>query len=317
MLYAGSDDGIYEIPLEGSAPQHVLESDRAMRLRRFPEIEGVFAATRSGLFHSPDGETWSDLDVPEESVYAVGTDSDQDRILAGTRPAALYVTPTASVESGDGPKWRELDGFQDLPSRAEWRLPRHENLAQVRDIHSDPESRDRLVAGVEVGGVHVSDDGGTTWRERREGVNDDVHELRVAGPGEYVAATGYGLFHTSDSGRSWSRLDEDVSQGYFRSLAIHDGVVYASGALSNSSTWNDPDADPALYAVRSNGLEQLPLPRDNETVTGMTNVEEHLVVATHRGSVFLYDDGEWAECARVPVPGEVTGRYTPLTTFSR
>lgn len=315
MLYAGSDDGVYEIPLGGSDPRQVLESGRTMRLRTFEDIEGLFAATASGLFHAPDGEEWSDLGVPAESVYSVGTDGAQNRIIAGTRPAALYVTAGTNLETPEPPRWRELRGFQDLPSRPNWRLPRHENLAQVRDIHADPANRDRLVAGVEVGGVHLSEDGGETWIERRDGVNDDVHELLVAGPGEYVAATGFGLFKTANGGKSWTRLDEDVPQRYFRRVGVHDGVVYAAGALSNSSTWNDKDADPALYAVRADGLEHLPLPRDDETVTGMTSLDDRLAVATHRGSVFLHTGGGWEERGRVPVPGEVTGRYTPLTSF--
>lgn len=59
--------------------------------------------------------------------------------------------------------------LDDLPSREEWRLPRNENLAQVRDVHVPDQHLERVVAGVEVGGVHLSDDGGETWTERRKG----------------------------------------------------------------------------------------------------------------------------------------------------
>jgi len=57
-----------------------------------------------------------------------------------------------------------------------------------------------VVAAIEVGGVHVSTDGGTTWTGRNAGVNDDVHELHVVDDGEYVAATGCGLFYTKTQG---------------------------------------------------------------------------------------------------------------------
>jgi len=98
------------------------------------------------------------------------------------------------------------------------------------------ESPNRIIAGVEVSGVHVSEDGGDTWTERRDGVSGDIHELHVLGPDEFVAATGFGLYHTTDTDSSWTRLDEGYDQRYFRTAFAADGVVYAGGALANSST---------------------------------------------------------------------------------
>jgi hypothetical protein len=327
MLLAGSDDGVYRFSdLDGSADrtaERTLASGRVMRLRTFDTLAGAFAATTTGLFHSPDGETWVDLGVPTEAVYGVGALPD-GRLYAGTRPARVYVGEFEyGADAGEpddvGPavEWRECEGFQTLPSREEWRLPRHDDLAQVRDLHHDPADSDRLVAGVEVGGVHVSDDGGETWVERRgddgDGVDDDVHELHVVGPGEYVAATGFGLFRTTDAGESWTRLDEGVDQRYFRTAFSLDGVAYAGGALANSSTWDDPDADPELFAVRDGSVERVGLPVADETVTGMTAVDGALAVATHRGSVFVRGDGSWERIRDLPVPGDLTGRYTPVT----
>lgn len=275
-----------------------------MRLRRFEGRDDVFAATRTGLYRRTESG-WRDLGVPRERVYAVGA-TVGGRLFAGTRPAAAFTAPSA-----DGP-WRELDGFQDLPSRDEWRLPRHENLAQVRDVHVDPGGDGtRLVAGVEVGGVHVSEDGGDTWVERREGCYDDVHELHVAEPGEYVAATGRGLYRSTDAGRSWARLDEGIEQRYFRSVHTHEGVVYAGGALANSGTWEDEDADPQFVAYDGD-LERVAIPYPDETVTGLATADGDLVVATHRGHVLRRDGAGWEELATVPTPGDVTGRYTPV-----
>ncbi|MFC4358159.1 hypothetical protein ACFO0N_09380 [Halobium salinum] len=342
MVLVGSDDGVYRVPtseVAGTADPveatKTLDSGRVMRLRRFDGVSGAFAATTTGLYRY-DGDRWTGLGVPRERVYAVGAAADGDRLYAGTRPAHVYVadvdgrgTPT---EASD---WRELWGFQELPSRDEWQLPRHDDLAQVRDLHADPETSDRVVAGVEVGGVHVSDDGGETWTERRDGVDDDVHELHVTGAGEYVAATGFGLFRTSDAGRNWTRLDEDVPQRYFRAVFALDGTTYAAGALAHSATWDDDDADPALFAVRDDAigvaesggasddgdseggtLERLPLPRDDETVTGMTAVGDDLLVATHRGSLFVRRADGWGDAGAFPVDDSVTGRYTPLVAES-
>jgi hypothetical protein len=322
VLIIGSDDGLYRIDgfNESIATEatKILDTGRVMRLRQFEGIEGAFAATRTGLYRSVDGTEWTELGVPRREVYAVGASPSGERLHAGTRPAHVYVTESLDNETVGGDiEWRELEGFQELPSRSEWRLPRHDDLAQVRDLHVDPATSERVVAGVEVGGVHISEDGGGSWDERFDGIDDDVHELRIVDPGEYVAATGYGLYYTSDAGRTWKRLDRSVAQSYFRAVFSIDNTVYASGALSNSSTWDDDDADPALFACRDHdSLESIELPRDDETVTGMTAIDDDPVVATHRGSLFVRTTGGWANAGEFPVPGELTGRYTPITSYT-
>ena len=322
MLVAGTDDGVYRMTGIGEPGEtivrSVLDAGSVMRIRSFDGLDGTFAATETGLYRSLDGDEWTDLDVPREKVYAVGASPD-GRLYAGTRPAGVYVARES--DGGDlrrGVEWRELDGFQELPSRDEWRLPRHENLAQVRDLHVRSAAPDRVVAGVEVGGVHVSDDGGETWTERRKGVDDDVHELRVVGPEEFVAATGFGLFRTTDAGRSWTRLDRGYEQRYFRSVFTVGGDVYAGGALAHTATWEDEDADPTLFACRDGEtVEPVEHPRPDETVTGMTAVDGALVAATHRGTVLLRGRDGWTVVGSLPVSGERAVGYTPLSWVDR
>jgi hypothetical protein len=290
MLLIGSDDGVYRVTgldRPESRATRVHETGRVRRVRAFEGLAGVFATTETGLYHSLDGETWTSLDGPGEKVYAVGASPDGDRLYVGTRPAHLYVARPDGDEPGEDLTWEELDGFRELPSRDEWRLPRHENLAQVRDVHVPPEAPDRVVVGVEVGGVHVSENRGETWTERRDGANSDVHELHLMGPDEFVAATGFGLYHTTDAGRSWTRLDETHEQRYFRTVFAVDGVVYAGGALANSSTWNDADADaaPELFVSRDGEtIDPVEHPRPDETVTGLTAVDGRAVAATRGGN---------------------------------
>ena len=299
-MYIGSDDGVYRVSTD--ATERVLPSGRVMRLDRFASVEGLFAATRTGLYRSLDGDSWTGLGVPREAVYSVGADGD-GRLYAGTRPAHLHAAETLD---GETTAWREVESLRTVPSREAWRLPRHENLAQVRDVHVDGE---RLVVGVEVGGVHVTADG-RTWADRTP--DPDVHELHVVGPGTYAAATGDGLYRSTDAGRSWTRLDDALAQGYFRSVHAHDGTLFAGGALSNSSTWEDDDADPALVAVRDGATDPVPIPYPDETVTGMTVDDGTLVVVTHRGHLLRRTEDGWSTAGRVPTTGEVTGRYTPV-----
>jgi len=302
---------------EASA-ETVLDAGPVVRLRTFDAFDGLFAATETGLYHSPRGEEWTDLGVPRERVYAVAAGPD-GRLYAGTRPAHVYVgQPTEEDGRLREPDWRELEGFQALPSREEWGLPRHENLAQVRDLHVHPKAPDRVVAGVEVGGVHVGRSYGETWTERRGDVDDDVHELRAVGRDEFVAATGFGLFRTTDAGRSWTRLDEGHDQRYFRSVCSVDGTIYAGSALAHTATWDDADADPALFASRGGEtIEPVEHPRPDETVTGIAAVGDALAAATHRGTVMVRDGDGWTVAGSLPAPDGFAGSYTPLAQLDR
>lgn len=317
MLVAGSDDGVYRIadvrePGETTA-EKVLDSGRAFRVRQFDALDGLFAATESGLYHSRDGTEWTDLGVPAEEVCAVCANPAGDRLYAGTRPARVYVSPSVSSDDGPDPgadQWRELDGFRELRSR-EWRKARHDDVAQVRSLRTHSDAPERVVAGVEVGGVHVSDDRGETWRARNEGVHDDVHHVHVVAPDTYLASTGFGLYRTTDAGRSWTRLDRNVERRYFRESFSLDGVVYAGGAYGSSSTWAE-ETPHALFECRGNALEQVASPTPDELAIGWCSIGDAVVGATHRGTILVKRDGDWRKAGRVPVPGDVTGRYLPL-----
>src|SRR5699024_6720415 len=90
---------------------------------------------------------------------------------------------------------------------------------------------DRLIAGVEVGGIHASEDNGQTWTERRNGLQDDIHHVLMLGAEEYIASTGGGLYRTRNAGRSWSRMDEQLDRSYFRESFKSNGRLYTSAAL--------------------------------------------------------------------------------------
>ncbi|MFQ3293280.1 MAG: hypothetical protein ACI9PP_001288 [Halobacteriales archaeon] len=320
MLIAGTEDGAYQVTgvRDGrdSEVQKILETPRVERVRQFNGLDGVFAATAVGLYYSANGSDWADLDVPEDPVWAVTVSPPGDHLFAGTVPANVYVSslPGDGVSPGTL-EWRELEDFHELPSRDEWGVPRHNNMARVRDLCIHPESPNRLVAGVEPGGVHVSADGGETWEERNEGVHDDIHSLHVVANGEYIAATGRGLYRTVNAGRSWTRLDENVEQRYFRTVYHYDGALYASAAcVPPSNYWETAAADPALFKCTDNtSLESVDSPCPDEVVVGWTTTDETLIGTTHRGTILETQGDTWEIVGELPSSETIPGCYYNLT----
>lgn len=299
-LVVGTNDGVWTAPeSDADATRRELAVGvgplRVLRVRTFGDT--VFAATETGLFESDDGgQTWTDLGVPNEEVYAVAVSPDGERVYAGTHPAAVFVS-----ENG-GRDWRELDGFQALPSREEWHAPRHSG-ARIRSLCVHPDTPTRVVAGVEAGGVHLSDDGGQTWTERKQGVYDDIHHLRMAAPDEFVAATGRGLYRTRDAGRSWTRLDGDGGRSYFRETFGRDGVLYTAATPDPSSAWTGETGAEGVLLESRDGGETFDGPRypggPAEVVLAWATDGDRVFAGTDRGRI-LVRDGEWTQVGRVP-----------------
>ena len=297
----GTRDGVYRtatVPVTDA--EQALDSGDSPRVRTFPNIDGVFAATKTGLYRSLDeGQTWENMGVRRDEVYSVVASSNGERLYAGTHPAHLYVS------TDDGETWDELDGFQELPSRDQWHTPRHRNEAHVRSLGVHPETPDRVIAGVEVGGVHVSEDQGETWTERRDGVHDDVHHVLNLGPDEYVASTGDGLYQTHDAGQSWTRLDLELDYRYFRETFALDGRLYAAAARSSPGTWSGEDgADGILVESTDFGetFKTVSYPGEpEEVVLAWTAVDGNVLAGTNDGRLISRDaNGVWTDAGRAP-----------------
>ncbi|MFB6301049.1 MAG: WD40/YVTN/BNR-like repeat-containing protein [Halobacteriales archaeon] len=306
-LYIGTNDGIYRtenVPFDDA--DRVLDCGRVAQVDTFVGVDGVFAATESGLYRSTDGgDRWQSLEVPRTPVWSVLVTAD-GTYYAGTAPAHLYRA------TDNGPTWSEIDSLQEQPSRAAWTSPVGDN-ARLRTIGAHPETG-LLVVGVEAGKLHISRDDGDTWREQNT-LPDDIHHVLVTGPEELVVSTGFlgldgrdpgGLYRTLDAGGTWDRLDAGTDRSYFRESIRHDGRLYAAAAGNSPGAWRDtagPDA--AMYELMDGRLETIPYPgAPGEVVIAWATAPDTLFAGTAAGPagrvVARSDAGDWISAGTVP-----------------
>jgi photosystem II stability/assembly factor-like uncharacterized protein len=310
-LLIGTQDGVYRSQSDDLGDiQRVLDSGVTLGVHTF-EGHGSFAASKTGLYHSIDqGQTWNRLAVPQDEVYAVSVSPDGDRLFAGTHPAHMYVSTDV------GKTWTELEGFQKLPSRDQWHTPRHRGKSHVRSLGVHPEAPDRVTAGVEVGGVHVSDDNGETWTERREGLEAereddlqyDVHHVLVVTAEEYVVSCGGGLYRTSDAGRSWTRLDAELSGPYFQEAFSYRGTLYAAAqtlppTLPMGTKYDKRRVNASLFESRDGGetFQSKSYPgAPDEFVYAWTVADGRVLAGTTEGRVIVRENDAWTTLGHVP-----------------
>jgi len=304
MLLIGTRDGLYRadgIPFDRITS--VLDPGAVTALHR-TEHGGVLAVVGGDCYRSTDGHDWSRLHVTADRVTAVGT-GPGGKLYAGTDPSRLY----RSTDGGD--IWGELDGFQSIPSRdARENRGGGDGVSAVR-VH--PDTPGRLVVAVEPMGLFLSDDGGRTWVSRQFGLHDDVHDLLVRTPQEFLAATGDGLYRTGDAGRTWIRVDTShtyFEYTYFQSVAVHGGRWYAAAADGAPGTWGDAPEAALFESGDGDRFERVLIPTEGEFPVAF-DAHDGCVVAgtlghdldrpsTRPAHVLYREDGTWEIAGETP-----------------
>jgi photosystem II stability/assembly factor-like uncharacterized protein len=179
--------------------------------------EMLYLGTEVGLYVSHDGaDTWQQLPAPLEGLQVWSlcvSATSPERLVAGTCPSAV-------IHSQDGGKtWHQAEATmrRDCPRILH---------ARVTTITVDPDNADRLWAGVEIDGVHLSEDGGRSWTPIDEGLTSrDIHALAVAPAGagrkRLLATTNNDLNLSDDGGRTWRAggIKGALPWAYCRALA--------------------------------------------------------------------------------------------------
>jgi photosystem II stability/assembly factor-like uncharacterized protein len=216
FLFASTSHGIYTFERDDVTWR---ETNAALIRKDFTCVTArdgvVLAGAKDGIYRSADfGQTWwaADKGLAERHVRSLFYQPDGgQRAYAGTEPAAIFI----SHDAGD--TWHASGGVTNLRDELGWYLPYSPEAGAVRGFAFRGA---RGYAAVEQGGLLRSDDYGQLWElvEGATGIPDaaipesfihpDVHAVAVhpSSPNQVFAATGGGLYHSTDGGARWRLL---------------------------------------------------------------------------------------------------------------
>jgi hypothetical protein len=260
-LYAATGDSVARLDEAGGSwtVELMLEGSGAQCIAVDPsDPDTVYAGLREGGVRrtTDGGRTWLDCALPEPGVFSVAVSAANGSVYAGTEPSALYRS------DDQGETWRELSGLLELPSRPTWSFPPRPWTSHVRWIAPSPHEADTILAGIELGGLMRSTDGGEVWQDHRPGAQPDVHSLawhpRVEG--RAYEAGGGGAAWSEDGGHTWHPADENRDRHYTWSVAVDPDdpeLWYVSASTGPFAAHGRRDPEARIYRRSEDGWDGL------------------------------------------------------------
>ncbi len=246
LIYVGMHDGVCSLSSDDGGKTWrqgpITQLDHAAARVSVSPVDSRrawLAAYEAGVYRTDDGgATWSHVDsYPSDYAHSVLADPElADAVLVGSEPAALF-------RSGDaGASWEECKSFRDVPESGNWGFHAPTRDSHVRDLVVSPGDAGLLYAGIEVGGVVRSSDGGHSWRQL-PGLDDDIHCLHLGADKQqrvYVA-TASAPYRSSNGGDDWEKINDGLARRYTLHIAAA-----------------PDDADQVLVTVSENARRKAP-----------------------------------------------------------
>ena len=227
-ILAGTTRGLFRV--SSGNHEQLLDARGVRELVRIGDR--IFAGTSNGLYVSSDeGSSWRPCGLEGLTIWQI-------RGAAGGQVLYAAVEPTGLWRTDDGGHhWIELDAVNRVPGAAKWCVPVQPPMAaRARALVVDVQNPDRLWAGVEVGGIIHSSDGGRSFEHVLPGGNPDIHMLFAdpSRPDVLYVSTGYGrldgvapmvegnagVFRSDDGGHHWTYAWNGVTPRYSRPMCI-------------------------------------------------------------------------------------------------
>jgi photosystem II stability/assembly factor-like uncharacterized protein len=232
----------------------------------YDEVNGLLFAChhfKGGVIVSADGgETWEERNEGLKSGHAycmlVQHVGDRTILNLGTEPVMFY-------RSFDlGKSWKAYPSCTEVEGTEHWIFPRSE--PHIKHIASHPDRPDQIYICVEQGDLLRTDDGGETWisLHSMERADDkfrrDQHRIVFYrdDPDEMFFCTGIGLYHTTDTGKTWERLTDPTHEcAYPDPFFVHprEDILFMVGAGENPNPkWAiEGTAHPKYMVSRDHG----------------------------------------------------------------
>lgn len=176
----------------------------------------ILAGTRqNGLIRSEDsGCSWQPAGLAGTKVRSVAfSPSTAGLVIVGTKPPMLFKSQDG------GATWTELPAFRQR-RQFWWFSPAEipEWTPYVQAVAISPTDPNLMLAGIELGAVLRSLDGGETWSAHRRGALRDCHSLCFhATDGRYAyegGGSGAGASMSRDGGDTWTQRRAGLDRHY-------------------------------------------------------------------------------------------------------
>src|SRR6266487_954787 len=220
-LFVATGEGLAQMTQQGDewVVTRTLIGSGMQCLALDPKQPGtLYAGSRGkGVWKSSDGGMhWQDMSLPQPDVFSLAVSPADESVYAGCEPSMLF-------RSRDGgQRWEELAALRSIPSAPTWSFPPRPWTSHVRWIAPNPHDARLLLAGIELGGLMYSKDGGQTWSDHRPGAQRDVHSLawHPNVEGRAYEAGGGGAAWSEDAGETWTPADAGRDRHYTWSVAV-------------------------------------------------------------------------------------------------
>lgn len=231
VLHVSDDTGINEVHFDPRDPDVLYASAYQRRRRVWTLIDG---GPESAIYKSTDaGATWRKLThgLPEADMGRIGLG------IAPMAPDIVYAIVEA--ESDTGGFFRSTDRGETWEKRSDYKTtsPQYYN-----EIVCDPHDPDRVYALDTV--LHVSDDGGKTFRQMpRQFRHVDDHALWIDPDDAEHLLVGCdgGIYETYDRGENW-RFIPNLSLAQFYRIGVDNSLpfYFVYGGTQDNSTVGAP-----------------------------------------------------------------------------